>query len=242
MLFEPLKVKTLTLHNRIVMPPMCTCLASINGEVTKRLIDYYVERSKGGVGLIIIEATNIDFPQGSDQYNKPTIDSDKYIAGLNELVEAIHLYGSKVAIQLHHAGRQTTPVYTEGKQPVSASDITCKVTGIKPRSLTITEIKELIEKFSEGARRAKEAGFDAVEIHGAHGYLISQFLSPYTNKREDEYGKNFEGRLKFPLEIIKDIRQKVGDDFPLIFRINGDDYIEEGLRLKDTNRHLLPKE
>lgn len=141
-----------------------------------------------------------------------------------------------ILTQPHHAGRQTTRVYTEGRQPVSASDVPCKMTRSQPRPLTIKEIEELVEKFSDGSRRAKDAGFDAVEIHGAHGYLVSQFMSPYTNKRTDRYGGDFENRMRFPLEIIERTREKVGYDFPILFRMNGDEYVEGGLKLQDTKR------
>ena len=227
------------LRNRIVMPPMTTSFASEAGAVTERLTNYHVERAKGGVGLIIVEATCVESLLGRLIVNQLRVDSDKFLPGLADLVEAVHLHGAKIALQIHHAGRETTLEATEGRMPVSASNVPyIDMYGspgsvvVRPRPLKIKEIAELVEKFGEGARRAKAAGFDAVEIHGAHGYLIAQFLSPYANKRTDKYGGSFEGRMRFALEIINCVRQKVGSDFPLSFRISADEFIKGGITLK----------
>jgi len=144
------------------------------------------------------------------------------------------MYGVKVAIQLGHAGREASPQMV--KQQVAPSAIPCKATGGMPRELTMVEVEDLVKKFVEGARRAKMAGFDAVEIHGAHGYLINSFMSPYTNKRIDKYGGSFEGRMRFPLEIIEGIRKVVGEDFPIIFRLSGDEFVDGGLTIEDTKK------
>jgi len=233
-LFEPARIGRMEVRNRIVMPAMTTGFASEMGTVTQRLVNYYSERAKGGVGLIIVEAASIDSPMGRLFPTSLSVDQDKYVPGLNDLAESIQAHGAKIALQLAHAGRQTTLAATEGKQPVSASEAPSSVPGMRARALTGMEIKDIVEKFAEGARRAKAAGFDAVEIHGAHGYLIAQFLSPYINKRSDEYGGDLEGRTRFALEIAQRTRDKVGDDFPLIFRISGDEFIAGGLTLEDT--------
>lgn len=234
-LFQPINIGSIKVKNRIVMPAMTTVLANENGAVTERLVDYYTTRAMGGVGLIVTDATCIDHPVGKIAHaTQLRIDRDKFIPGLNELVKSVHRYGAKIASQLHHAGRQTTLEYTEGNQPVSASNVYDPVFNVQPRTLRINEVEDLIEKFGEGARRAKTAGFDAVEIHGAHGYLIQQFLSAYTNKRTDKYGGSLDRRMTFALEILRRVREKVGDKFPIIFRLSAEEHVRGGLTLKDT--------
>jgi 2,4-dienoyl-CoA reductase-like NADH-dependent reductase (Old Yellow Enzyme family)/thioredoxin reductase len=234
-LFEPIKIGAMELKNRIVIPAMCTLFASEYGAVSRRMINYYEERARGGVGLIIVEATCIDSPVGKLAHPiQLCVDHDKYIAGLNDLVEAVHKHDTKIALQLHHAGRETRLECTEGRQPVSASDVYNDIEGIQPRALTLKEIENLVEKFAEGARRAKVAGFDAVEIHGGHGYLIEQFFSPYTNKRMDKYGESLDGRMKFALEILKCTRKKLGNSFPILFRLSAEEYVEGGITIDDT--------
>lgn len=241
-LFDRIRINDLELRNRIVMPAMGTQLASDSGAVTQRLIDYHVERSKGLVGLQITEVACVDSPLGKTIVNQLRIDHDRFIPGLNHLVEAVHLHGGKMAVQLHHAGRQTTLVATEGLQPVSSSEVAyVDRYGIppgawvsRPRALNVDEIHDLVEKFSESAERAKRAQADAVEIHGAHGYLIGQFLSPYTNHRTDDYGGSLDKRLRFAVEIIERTRQKVGEHFPIIFRISADEMIPDGLKLEEA--------
>jgi 2,4-dienoyl-CoA reductase-like NADH-dependent reductase (Old Yellow Enzyme family)/thioredoxin reductase len=242
-LFDPIRIGSMELKNRIVMPAMVTNFASDTGAVTERLVNYHIARAKGMVGLIIVEATCVESLLGRLVVNELRVDSDKFLPGLAELAEAVHLHGAKIALQIHHAGRQTTLEATEGRTPVSPSDVpyidmyTSPGSIIaQPRSLRKEEITELVEKFGEGARRAKTAGFDAVEIHGAHGYLIGQFLSPYTNRRNDAYGGSFEGRMRFALEVIERVREKVGSDYPLSFRISADEFIEGGITLELARR------
>lgn len=235
-LFEPIRIGKLELKNRIVMPAMCSKLGTEFGAVSDRLIDYYVERAKGGVSLIIIENTCIDWPVGKAGTSPIRADEWKFIHGLHDLAEAVHPYGTKIATQLHHTGRQNSVLAsTEGQELVAPSAIPCLPTGgDMPRALTIEDIEGLIGKYVLGATITRAAGFDAVEIHGAHGYLITQFMSPYTNKRTDEYGGDFEGRMKFALKIVEGIRAAVGPDFPIIFRLSADEYIEGGLTLEDN--------
>jgi len=235
-LFEPARIGKLELKNRMVMAPINSHLGTELGGVNDRLIDYYVERAKGGVGLIITDAMCIDWPVGKAGTSPLRIDEWKYVDGLHDLTEAVHGYGTKLAAQLHHAGRQNSvAVCTEGRELVAPSAIACLATGGDiPRELTIGEIEELIDKFVLAAQRARAAGFDAVELHGAHGYLITQFMSPQTNKRTDEYGGDFEGRMKFPLRIVEGIRASLGPDFPILFRMCADEYIEGGLTLDDN--------
>jgi len=232
-LFEPGQIGKMIVRNRIVMPPMATNFANEDGSVSQRLVDYYVERAKGGVGLIILENVQIDYPQGKNICCQLRLDDDKYMPGFFELAEAVHNYGAKIFMQIHHAGRQTTPAITEGRQPVAPSPIPCSFLGVQPRELTIREIEDLIQKFVNTAVRAKGAMFDGIELHGAHGYLIGQFMSPRTNRRVDQYGGSFERRMRFPLEIIKGIKEIVGDDYPIIFRFSADEFVEGGITLKE---------
>ena len=235
-LFEPVKIGKLQLKNRIVMPALNSKLGTEFGAVSDRLIDFYVERARGGVSLIIIENTCIDWPVGKAGTNPIRADEWKFVQGLHELAEAVHPYGTKIATQLQHTGRQGSSMTSaEGQQLVAPSAIPCLPTGAEmPRELTIEEIEGLIGKFVFGAAITRTAGFDAVEIQGAHGYLITQFMSPYTNKRTDEYGGDFEGRMRFALRVVEGVRGAVGPDFPIIFRLSGDEYIEGGLTLEDN--------
>lgn len=236
-LFNAVRIGSMEVKNRIVMPPMVTLFAGLDRGVTDRLIDYHVERARGGVGMIIVESTDVD-PLGVRPSPRLGIFKDNFITGLNRLAEAVKPYGVRIGLQLGHPGRQAKWV-GDGLSPVAPSPLMCRFEGRssdakKPRELSLEEIRGLVEKFSDGALRAKRAGFDLVEVHGAHGYLINQFMSPYTNKRTDQYGGDPEGRMRFPLEILRAIRKKVGEDFPVGFRINGDDYVEGGLTLEDA--------
>lgn len=231
-LFEPIKIGEVELKNRIVMPAMSTNFPNADGSVSQRQIDYYVERAKGGVGLIITEAACVESAVGRLSPTQLCIDDDKFIPGLNELAERVRLHGSRIAVQLHHAGRRAK--WTYDKQPVSASDHLLTPSGIKPRALSKEEISFVVDRFAEAAWRAKTADFDAVEIHGAHGYLVAQFLSPYTNRRRDEYGGDVNGRARFALEIVERIRERVGEDFPVIFRISAEEFVEGGLTLSEA--------
>lgn len=233
-LFEPGCIGPLHLKNRLVMPPMETNFARETGAVSRQLIKYHEERAKGGVGLIIVEFTCVDYPEGKAAAPQLSIHDDKLIAGHNELVEAVHRHGAKIALQLVHAGRQTDARRTEGKQPVAPSPIPCGLMKEQPRELSISEIEELVEKFALAAQRAKMAGYDAVELHGAHGYLIAQFMSGYTNKRLDRYGGSLERRLRFPLEVIQRIKQKVGSNYPLLYRFSADEFVSEGIHLEEA--------
>ena len=235
-LFEPIKIGKLELKNRIVMPALNSRLGTEFGAVSDRLIDFYVERAKGGVGLIVIENTCIDWPVGKAGTSPIRADDWKFVDGLHDLAEAVHPYGTKIATQPQHPGRQSsTMACAEGQELVAPSAIPCLPTGGEmPRALTTEEIEGLIGKYVLGAIITRAAGFDAVEIQGAHGYLITQFMSPYSNKRTDEYGGDFEGRMKFALRIVEGVRAAVGPDFPIIFRISADEYIEGGLSLEDN--------
>jgi len=233
-LFEPINIGTVEVRNRLVIPAMATNYADSSGFVTQRLIDYYVERAKNNVGLIIIEETCIALG-GKIIVNQLGVYDDAFIPGLRKLAEAIGETGTRCFLQLHHGGRRAQSKINNGLQPIAPSAIPHR-TGEMPHELTLEEIDNLIEAYAQGARRAKEAGFDGVEGHFAHGYLVAQFLSPLTNKRTDKYGGDLASRVRFGIEIIQRIRQRAGEDYPLSTRICGDEYIKGGLTLKDTQK------
>lgn len=233
-LFEPGRIGNLELKNRIVMPAMGCSLAEVTGEPGPRMIKYYAERAKGGAGLIITEITRVDDETGVGTPNQLSVTNTHVIGQLSRLVEAVHTYNTKLFVQLHHPGNQTPSRLIGGKQPVSASDVTCKVIGEQPRALTTEEVEAMVKKFVTGAVIAQKAGVDGVEIHAAHGYLVSQFLSPHTNKRTDKYGGSFEGRMRFITEIIMGIKAYCGPKFPISVRMNGDDFLADGITLEDA--------
>ena len=233
-LFQPGRIGKIRIKNRIVMPPMATNYAGPSGEVTERLIKYHVERAKSEVGLIIIENVQVKYPEGKNVSCQLRLDDSKYIPGFQELAEAVHPYGTKIFMQIHHAGRQYHGI--EGVEGVAPSAIPDGFLNVPVRELTAGEILDLIERFSETALRAMSAGIDGVEFHGAHGYLIGQFMSPHTNQRVDEWGGTFERRMKFPLEIIRRTRAKTGPDFPLSFRFSADEFVPGGLKLEDSRK------
>lgn len=236
-LFSEGMIGRLRLQSRLIQSPMHTLFASNFGEVTDRLIAYHATRARGGVAMIILENTAVDWEVGRAAGNPVRIDDDRFVAGLHDLVEAVHREGALMATQLHHAGRQNMSTNIEGGgPPVAPSPIQSTVGGDPPRALSVTEIQEVVDKFAAAARRSVAAGFDAVEIHGSHGYLLTQFLSPATNKRTDEYGGSFENRARMPLEVVRAIREAVGEDFPVIYRISLEERTPEGMSCEEGVR------
>ncbi len=233
-LFEPMQIRSLSLKNRIVMSPMETCFAEESGEITGRSIAYYRERAKGGAGWIIVESTYVD-KRGRARKYQVGVDRDELIPGLKRLVDAVHSYGTQISLQICHAGRQAKSSLAGG-QTVAPSPIPCTPSGEHPTPLEMEEIGEVIDSFVKAALRAKEAGFDGVEIHGAHGYLIHEFLSPLSNQRKDLYGGTLENRMKLALEVLREVRKRVGDDFIVGYRISADDYMKGGLSIKETSK------
>jgi 2,4-dienoyl-CoA reductase (NADPH2) len=233
-LFQPGRIGQMQLRNRFVQAPIFTQFASTFGEVDDKLIDYHRARARGGVGLIITENTSIDWEVGRTAGHPIRIDHDRFIGGLSNLVDAVHGEGAKIAVQLHHTGRQNSQGNTERNEPPLAP--TAGITsafGTPPRAIEEHEIPWLIDKYVQGARRAVAAGFDAVELHGAHGYLLGQFLSPYTNKRTDRWGGSLENRARFALEVVRGVRDQVGAEFPLLYRLSVTEPYEGGLSLED---------
>ena len=236
-IFSPLTVKNMTIKNRIVMMPMGTNYGEQNGEMSFLHINYYEQRAKGGTGLIIVENASIDSPQGSNGTTQLRIDHDNYLPRLFKFCENIHRYGTKIAIQINHAGASAISSRIN-MQPVSASDVPSKEGGEIPRPLSREEILHIVKKYGEAAKRAQTAGFDAVEIHAGHSYLISQFLSPITNKRTDEFGGSVENRTRFCRMVIDEVRKQVGPFFPIMFRLSADELMEGGNTLDDTLEYL----
>jgi len=233
MLFSPLTVKGLRLRNRIVMPPMASGLATAEGAVTEKHFDYYLSRA--GVGLIIVEHTFIE-PGGRHKPNQLAVYADRFLPGLKRLAERIREAGPAVALQLAHAGSNSA----SSPEPVGPSAVPHPVSRRVPRELTKADLAELLAAYRAAARRAVAAGFSAVEIHGAHGYLLNQFLSPLTNRRQDEYGGPLENRLRFPLEVVTAVREEIGPEYPLLYRLGADDQMEGGFTLAEA-RQVAPR-
>lgn len=226
-LFSPYTIKNITLKNRIVMAPMCMYSChNEDGKVENWHLTHYVSRAVGQVGLIIQEATAVT-PQGRISAQDLGIWSDEHIAGLSQLTSLIKSYGAKAGIQLAHAGRKAT---VDG-EILAPSAIPFNEQMKTPKAMTIAEINETIEAFKDGAIRAKKAGYDVIEIHAAHGYLINEFLSPLSNKRNDEYGGTSENRYRLLHEVIEAIKEVW--DGPLLVRVSANDYHEEGLKIDD---------
>lgn len=233
-LLSPITINGMTLRNRTVMPPIGSNFATVSAEVSEEMIKYYELRAKGGTGLIIVENACVDFPMGTNGTKQCRIDDNQYVPGLYTLVERLHAYGAKVSIQLNHAGASAFALRLNGVQPVSSSNIPSKTGGAVPRPLTVEEMKEIARKYGEAAARAQLAGFDSVEIHGGHSYLLNQFLSPLFNNRTDEFGGSAENRARFAVMVIESVRNAVGPRFPISIRISADDMIKGGNTLEDS--------
>lgn len=236
-IFEPLTIRRMTMKNRIMMTPMGTNYGEQSGEMSFLHINYYEQRAKGGTGLIMVENASVDSPEGSNGTTQLRIDHDNYLPRLFKLTETIHKHGTCIGIQINHAGASAQAART-GMQPVSASDIPSKAGGDIPRPLSKDEILTIVKKYGEAAKRAQAAGFDCVEIHAGHSYLLSQFLSPTTNKRTDEFGGSAENRARFAKLVIEEVRAQVGPFFPIFVRISADEKAEGGNTLEDTLDYL----
>ncbi len=228
-LFSPISINGMELKNRIVMTAMHLGYTP-EGEVTDRLVDFYGLRAKGGVGLIVVGGCPVDEHGG--MAGMIAMNHDKYIPGLSRLTFTVRAEGAKIAAQLYQAGRYTHSSMIGGEKPFSASAVRSRLTGETPRALGLEEIPKVQDRFAEAAARARKADFDAVEILGSAGYLISQFLSPITNLREDRYGGSLENRMRFGIEVVEKVREAVGPDYPILMRLAGNDFMEGGC----TNR------
>jgi len=235
-LFEPIIINRMVVKNRIFMPAMHMNMAG-NYAVSDRLVDFYAERARGGAGMITVGYATVDALSG----NPGNIGAHKdiYIPGLTRLATAIRDNGARSSVQLNHAGRYNHSMLTGGKQPVAPSAIASRLTRETPHELEISEIDEIVDSFAQAARRVKESGFDAVEILSGTGYLISEFLSPLTNKRTDRYGSDFNNRIRFGLEVIAAVRSTVGEEFPLLVRMNGNEFMKGGSSRAELQDYAL---
>jgi len=222
-LFSPIQINTMVLKNRIVMTAMHLGYTP-GGQVTDRLVEFYALRAKGGVGLIIVGGCTIDPWAG--MADMISIKDDSFLPGLERLTRAVKAGGAKIGAQLYQAGRYAHSSMIGGKKPFSASAVRSKFTGETPRALDLDEIPEVQDRFAEAAFRAKKVGFDAAEILGSAGYLISQFFSPLTNLRQDQYGGSFENRMRFGIEVVEKVRNAVGASYPIFMRLAGNDFMQ----------------
>jgi len=234
MLLREGKINGMTLPHRIITGPMERGLANRDGSINQRYIDYLIERAKGGAALIQVESTYVD-PIGMGHWYQVGCHGDHVIEGLKRLADAVHAHGAKCALEIYLGGRET-PSYMSMSQPIAPSVVKCEVLEAipTPREMTQKDINHAIGLFADAARRIVEAGMDMVHLHGAHGYLLSQFLSPYSNRRSDQYGGSRENRARFGLEILKEVRKTVGDDFPIGYRLTAEEYIDDGLMIEDA--------
>ncbi len=232
-LTRSIQIGSLNLKNRMVQPGMGTNLAAADGTVSDNIVDYYVTRAHGGVGLIITEVCCPE-PGGRVIPGELEISGYAFVPGLARLASGAHAGGAKIALQLAHGGCFASESVT-GKPPITPSGVgTMLLPDETPHTMTGDEIKALIEIYGQAAQRARIAGFDAVEIHGAHGYMPLQFLSGYTNRREDDYGGSFENRARFPLEVIRAVKRLAGEDFPVIYRLSAEEDVPNGVTLDEA--------
>lgn len=229
---SPLKINSIVLKNRLVFPPMGTEMADWDGKSNERLLHYYESRAQGGFSLIIVEHSFVS-QQGKASERQLSSADDSQIDGLRKIAQVIQKSGAKAVLQINHAGAHTSRFIT-GEEPVSASPITSGNGQEVSRPLSEAEIHRVVSDFVNAAVRAKKAGFDGVEIHSAHSYLLNQFYSPYFNNRRDRYGGSLSNRIRIHLEMIEAIRHQVGRDYPLFLRLGACDYIPGGTTMEDS--------
>jgi 2,4-dienoyl-CoA reductase-like NADH-dependent reductase (Old Yellow Enzyme family)/thioredoxin reductase len=231
-LFKPFKIRNLEIPNRIIMAAMGNNLSGTQGVIGPLSLAYYRERARGGVGMITTEAVAVSLT-GRHRAGGLCLFEEDHENGMAELVKVLHKEGAKVSVQLNHGGRLCDPK-VNGGCVVAPSEIGAGAYGVVPHSMTIEEIQDTVADFAQAAGRAVKAGFDAIEIHGAHGYLVHEFFSPRANQRNDDYGGNLENRMRFPLEIVTAVRETVGPNPPLTFRINAEEYEEGGAPIEEA--------
>lgn len=230
--FTPKRIRTVEIPNRFVVPAMVLNYCTPDGYPTERYFAYHETRARGGWGLIVTEDYAVE-PRGKGYTHIPAFWEPGHVEAHAALPPRVHRYGAKIFAQIYHAGRQTNDQIM-GMAPVAPSPIPCPTKKQMPEPLTKLQIQALVEKFGDAALMAKQAGFDGVEVHGAHGYLIAQFMSAYSNKRVDEYGGTITNRARFAVEIVHNIRMKAGNDFPIMFRISGDEFVPGGRAIEET--------
>ncbi len=231
-LFSPFTIKTIYLKNRIVMPPLASFFIGDDGSITNETIEHYRRRAAGGPAMVIMEACAVS-PEGIVSHHQPVIHDDRYIDGLSKIAAAIKKEGAVAALQIHHGGRQTSAKVIHRK-PLAPSPLPCPAIRGNVEPLTIDGIRNLVKKFGDAAVRAYQAGFELIEIHGAHGYLVNQFLSNFSNIREDEYGGDVAGRTRFAREIVEEICRRTDDALPVSFKISAEEYVDGGLTTKES--------
>jgi len=231
-LFTPFRVKDIELKNRIVLPPLASFLIEKGGGITEKTIEHYRRRAAGGPAMVIMEACAVS-AEGVVSLNQARIDDDWLLEGLARIADAIRMEGAVPAVQLHHAGRQVSPKVI-GRKPLAPGTLSCPFIRGEVEPLSGEGIQEIILKFAEGAVRAREAGFQLIEIHGAHGYLVNQFLSAYSNNRSDRYGGSTADRTRFAREIVTEIRKRLGLEFPISFKISAQEFVPGGLDVPES--------
>lgn len=231
-LFSPFRLKSLALENRIVMPALASFLIEPDGAITDRTVEHYRRRAAGGPAMVIVEACAVS-PEGVVSPHQARIDHDRLVPGLARIAEAIRAEGSVPAVQIHHGGRQTT-ARVIGRKPLAPSALPCPSIKGEVEPLSREGIRRLVDCFAAAAVRAQAAGFALIEIHGAHGYLVNQFLSPFSNVRDDEYGGDTAGRARFAIEIVRAIRGRLGPAFPLSFKISASEFVPGGLTPEES--------
>jgi len=242
--FSPLKIGNVEVKNRIEVPPMGTCLATPEGRVTPELIEHYKTFARGGAGIVVMADTAVDNEFGRAHFGLTHAGDDGAMAGLNAMAEAVGKYGAKISVELNHSGRLVNPNMLNGKNPIGPSAIvsereerTARLEGRKPvpvMEMNRDMIERVVAHFADACFRCLQSGFEMVMLHGGHGQLLSQFASPFSNKRKDKYGGSLENRARFAVEVLSAIRKKVGDKLAIEYRISGDELIPGGMHLEET--------
>lgn len=240
--FQPLKVGNVTLKNRIQFAPMVSCLSAANGEATNDYVEFLGMQARTGAGLVTIGATPVDEETGADFYGELNITRDSSVAGLKKIADEVHRYGAKISIEMCHAGRGAAPYLLQKPYAIAPTAIPTDHGTTFIKEMDQQDIDHVIHQYVDCALRLKRAGFDMVMIHAAHGNLLGQFLSPFSNHRSDIYGGSFENRCRFPMAVIRAVREAVGRDFALEMRISGDEVIEGGMRIDETIEFLKKAE
>ncbi len=235
-LFSSYQIKTCIMKNRIVMPSIASFLIEKGGQVTEKTVEHYRLRAAGGAAMVMMEACGVS-PEGVVAHHQARIDENRHIEGLARIALAIKAEGALPALQIHHAGRQTSTKVI-GRKPLAPSALPCPSIRGEVEPLTTDGIQELVERFAAAAERARDAGYELIEIHGAHGYLVNQFLSRFSNDREDEYGGDVQGRARFAKEIVQEIRKRLGDGFPISFKISAQEFVPNGLDIEESSELL----
>ena len=230
-LFEETVINGMKIRNRLVRSATWEGMCDPEGRPTQRLCDLYRELAEGGIGLLVSGYAFVR-PEGKQLPGKMGIHTDAFSKNYEKLVRTVHDAGGKIVLQIVHAGGQAI-VENSGEEPVAPSAVKVAHYPVKPRALSIKEIREIVNAFGDAGQRAREYGFDAVQLHGAHGYLINQFMSPHTNLREDEYGGSVENRSRFVTEVYRNIRDKTGSDYPVMIKMNCADNMDGGLEIED---------